>query len=252
MLQHEISILKCTDDYTIYKVEYPTMDFLSYVGYQDDIFCYTRDINLLLVNYAVYEEKKLNQTNQTIDISQCYMDIVCEQLLREHEQIFKPQYERGLAEDDATIAFLHHSKRDLCQQAEKVFEQGLFSDKAMYEYVTYVYQQMEDAYELVLPIIVELMERNPQLIDVVKKDIRDAGILDDELIVYRGFNDKNREDGTSYTFDLEIAKFFAKRWDSDGYINKYKVNINDVLAYLDGEKEIVTEKAILIEEDIDY
>lgn len=249
MLQHEITILKNTDDYTIYKVEYPTMEFLSYVGYQDDIFFYTRDINSLVVNYVVYEEKKLNQT---IDVSQYSIDIVCKQLLREHEQIFKPQYERGLAEDDAIIAFLHHSKRDLCQQTEKVFEQGLFSDKAMYEYVTYVYQQMEDAYEQVLPMIVELMERNPQLINVVKKDIRDAGILDDELIVYRGFNDKSREDGTSYTFDLEIAKFFAKRWGSDGYINKYKVNINDVLAYLDGEKEIVTEKAILIEEDIDY
>lgn len=62
--------------------------------------------------------------------------------------------------------------------------------------------------------------------------------------VYRGVNSKNREDGLSYTFDLKVAKFFANRWCDSGRVNKYKVPIDDVVAYINnGEDEILTNNA---------
>lgn len=66
-----------------------------------------------------------------------------------------------------------------------------------------------------------------------------------KIIVYKGINEKNRgDDGISYTLDLEIAKRFSNRWNSAGQVNKYEIDINDIIAYIDTrESEILSKKS---------
>jgi hypothetical protein len=77
------------------------------------------------------------------------------------------------------------------------------------------------------------------------------------ITIYRGFNDYSREDGNSYTLSKEKAIWFAKRFSEDVcYVNKYKLHITDVLAFITnrGEAEIVAmpDDVILLETITDY
>ena len=65
--------------------------------------------------------------------------------------------------------------------------------------------------------------------------------LPDEFTVYRGVAKGRVKDGLSWTENLEKARWFANRWQSNGYIQKATVNKKDVLAYFNtrDEDEIV-------------
>ena len=83
----------------------------------------------------------------------------------------------------------------------------------------------------------------------ILNSLKDKTNNNDKIIVYRGINENNRgNDGISYTLDFEIAKRFSKRWNNNGQVNKYEIDINDIIAYIDtGEKEIISKKAKLIQ-----
>lgn len=70
--------------------------------------------------------------------------------------------------------------------------------------------------------------------------------LPDTLTVYRGLSSLSSKTGISYTTSLDVAKFFANRFKSDGFtqiILKAEIHKNDVLAFFNGrnEEEIVVD-----------
>jgi hypothetical protein len=79
--------------------------------------------------------------------------------------------------------------------------------------------------------------------------------LDNEgyMTIYRGYNEYSREDGNSYTLSKDKAIWFANRFSDNGYVNKYKIHIYDVLAFITnrGEAEIIAmpNDVILLEND---
>lgn len=97
-----------------------------------------------------------------------------------------------------------------------------------------------DSYKIKYPNIVT---------EIIKKELK-KHILDDEVTIYRGFNSRSREDGTSFTLSKSVAEFFSNRLSNFnsrvGYVCEYKVKVEDILAYIPSEKEVITENAIFI------
>ena len=72
-----------------------------------------------------------------------------------------------------------------------------------------------------------------------KKDLEFYNSLENEFIVYRGYN--QWEDGYSYTIDKDVAIWFAERFGQNGIIKERLVKKEDVFAFTNSreEKEII-------------
>lgn len=72
-----------------------------------------------------------------------------------------------------------------------------------------------------------------------KKDLEFYNSLENEFMVYRGYN--QWEDGYSYTIDKDIAIWFAERFGQNGIIKERLVKKEDVFAFTNSreEKEII-------------
>jgi hypothetical protein len=72
-----------------------------------------------------------------------------------------------------------------------------------------------------------------------KKDLEFYNSLENEFIVYRGYN--QWEDGYSYTIDKDVAIWFAERFGQNGLIRERLVKKEDVFAFTNSrqEKEII-------------
>jgi len=72
-----------------------------------------------------------------------------------------------------------------------------------------------------------------------KKDLEIYNSLENEFIVYRGYN--QWEDGYSYTIDKDVAIWFAERFGQNGIIKERLVKKADVFAFTNSrqEKEII-------------
>jgi hypothetical protein len=67
------------------------------------------------------------------------------------------------------------------------------------------------------------------------KDLNFFNSLEDEFIVYRGYEEW--EDGYSYSIDKDIAIWFAERFGRDGKVKERKVKKEDVFAFTNSRKE---------------
>ena len=76
-----------------------------------------------------------------------------------------------------------------------------------------------------------------------KKEYEAYQMLPDIIDIYRGVGNKSNPNGISWTTNFEMAKWFANRWDNNGYIIKAKIPKENVLAYYlrRGEYEIIAE-----------
>ena len=72
-----------------------------------------------------------------------------------------------------------------------------------------------------------------------KKDLEFYNSLENEFMVYRGYN--QWEDGYSYTIDKDVAIWFAERFGQNGLIRERLVKKEDVFAFTNSreEKEII-------------
>ncbi|MBP6754926.1 MAG: hypothetical protein KA210_02165 [Bacteroidia bacterium] len=68
-----------------------------------------------------------------------------------------------------------------------------------------------------------------------KKDLEFYNSLENEFIVYRGYN--QWEDGYSYTIDKDVAIWFAKRFGQNGMVKERLVKKEDVFAFTNSRKE---------------
>ena len=240
-------LIASNGEYNIIKFENREMPFLSYLCYDSKKFFYIKDLTSIMFQYNQRVGVKCDVIN---DINEFPDKALIEELLIQHSNM-EEMYNKGVEKDSAIVAFMCHDKRSLLGQAYKIPLSGDFSTKALYNYYMYAYCRMEDCYAEIIELLKKLMCRDPKGVNQCIKDVlKVSGITDDTLIVYRGFNSKSRLNGTSFTFNKEIAQRFANRWGSNGYVNKYKVHIEDVLAYIEYEEEIVTEKAVLLEENV--
>ena len=244
-------IIKKTKEYTITKHTYKDMPFCNFVQVTTDMLSFS--INLSCIAFQVIKDKEtMNQVDlQKIpdkDISDYMISLL---------PSYKNKFKEGIEQDSPMIATIYHDKKDGVCQFYKIWENNfdnkLFSDKAMYKYAKLLYHRLDDvyAYEVLEAPLSYYRNRNKDEISLqIRNELKDK-IKDDKIKVYRGFNQKSRKDGISYTTDIEVAKFFANRFQSMyrelGYVNEYEVHIDDIIAFIDeGESEIVTDKAVLI------
>lgn len=73
------------------------------------------------------------------------------------------------------------------------------------------------------------------------KDLDVFNNLNDEIMVYRGVEDKKYRNGLSWTDNLSTAEFFAKRMSGSGFVYTGIVNKKDVIATFSAENEIVVD-----------
>lgn len=65
--------------------------------------------------------------------------------------------------------------------------------------------------------------------------------LPDEVTIYRGTHKKNNSNALSWTDDYDSALWFAKRFDSNGYVLEATIKKEDIIAYFDirNESELI-------------
>jgi hypothetical protein len=127
-----------------------------------------------------------------------------------------------------------------------------FSDKYRYDFICEHWISIEDG-----RILEELAWHLQQLINrtiekQLKKRLAKQTDKDGYITIYRGFNDRSREDGNSYTLSRNVAIWFSRRFAKEiSYVNTYKIHIDNVLAFITerNEAEIIAmpEDVILLE-----
>ena len=242
--KYENTILYEKDDIIITEYHYPKIPFLDNLEYEDNTICFTADKMMLAMASKINYTKDDGTININIIKSKDLIDTL---LMVAYSN--KKTYLEGVNEDNIFKATIFCDKRDLTKMFYKLLINDDFTYKQLYEYATTSYSRIEDDYGY--DILVKGMEYCINKDKSIKEDIV-SSILnhtnDNKIIAYRGVHKFSRnKDGLSYTLDKKVAEFFAKRWNSEGIINTYKIDINDIIAFIDnGEKEIISKKAELI------
>lgn len=238
-----------TEDYIIDLCFYTDMP-IGYVTYEDSELFFSVDVSTLVFNHY----KGLDNVIKYEQLIEKAKEIAEEGILNYKVRVYHI-YHQGLIEDNPLKSLTYHNKRDIVRQVYLSFMNDHFSQAGKYELLVESYSYVEDGYESLILMLDAFRMGNPNYVKMkVLQDLHLDGkkIVNDSVIVYRGFNKYSSLEGTSYTFNLDTAKFFANRWDSEGYVNKYCVKVSDILAYISdrGEDEVITTKATLIEENI--
>ena len=142
---------------------------------------------------------------------------------------------------------------------ERMLKERDFSNKYIYDYICKHWSKIENGYDLELLADCLFWKKTYDEDKVLKKRLKKQMDSEGYITIYRGFNDYSREDGNSYTLSKEKAIWFSKRFSKESeasYVNKYKIHITDVLAFITnrGEAEIVAlpDSVILLETITDY
>lgn len=70
-----------------------------------------------------------------------------------------------------------------------------------------------------------------------KENIANAFDNKEKIIAYRGVNEYNLKDGSSYTLDKSIAEWFADRFGEGGYVIDKEITQDDVIFYNNDREE---------------
>lgn len=243
--KYESIILYEKEDIIITEYHYPEIPFLDNLEYEDNIICFTADKMMLAM------ASKINYTKDdgVIDMSIIESKDLIDTLLMVANSNRKT-YSEGVNEDNIFKATIFCDKRDLTKMFYKLLINKNFTYKQLYEYATTSYSRIEDdyGYDILSSGMEYCIDKDDSIKDDIFNSLKDKIDNKNKIIVYRGINNKNRKyDGISYTLNIEVAKRFSKRWNSDGIINTYEVNIDDILAFIDnGEEEIISKKAKLL------
>lgn len=154
---------------------------------------------------------------------------------------------------DADVPYIQRSM--VLPVLEELCYDDYFSDEYIYNYIYENWSFVENGCDL--KQIAEYLydyrygDCSDKIQKQLKKRLKKQTDKDGYITIYRGFNGRNREDGNSYTLSKEKAIWFANRFRKESYVNKYKIHIRDVLAFITdrNEAEIVAlpEDVILLE-----
>lgn len=173
---------------------------------------------------------------------------------------YNPEYiaskmKEKLQGKDVNIPYIE--KQMVLPVLEELFYDDYFSDEYVYNYIYENWSSVESGYDLeqIAEFLIKYRygDCSDKIQKQLKKQLKKQIDKDGYITIYRGFNDYSREDGNSYTLSKEKAIWFSKRFSKDVcYVNKYKININNVLAFITdrNEAEIVAlpEDVILLEQ----
>lgn len=100
--------------------------------------------------------------------------------------------------------------------------------------------------------LIKYFEKADKTLMMEPEEIEMLDELGEDVVIYRGYHSDDVYDAMSWTTDLEVAQFFAKRFDNkNGVIIKAMVKKENILAYFDGEYEvIVNPKKVLKKEKL--
>lgn len=215
----------------IIEVNYLNMNFLDYIEYEDRRICFSKEKFVLSINYNVDIDDEEGMIKSIIDLA----------------GVFKKTFDKKKKENDILGATIFCEKRDLVKMFYKMIINDDFNYKELYEFAKSSYRSLECSYgyDLLANGMEICISKDESLKTDIINSLKDKTNDDGKIIAYRGINEKNRgNDGISYTLDLEIAKRFARRWNSAGQVNKYEIDINDIIAYIDtGESEILSKES---------
>lgn len=242
-MQPKRQVLKKTEDINIELCYFEDMPYVAYYTIETEDLFYSQD--LPGVNMRCKNKYNL------ADMKDVTTDMAVEFLMEDHKRYVR-LYNEGVEKDNPRKCTVYHNKRDLVRQSMKIVLSMRFSNMAIYEYLVDTYSYIEDGFEYMYIFLENMVSViKDQVLEKVKKDLKEyQNVTSDKVVVYRGFNQYSREDGTSFTFSLDIAKQFAFRWGENGYVNKYEVNVEDIIAYVHHEEEIITNNANLLEVNV--
>lgn len=244
-LKYNNIILYNKDGIIITEYSYINMSFLDNLEYEDDTICFTAD----KIKLAIKSKIKYIKDDGTIDINKIKNNELINTLLTIAD-LNKRTYLEGVKENNIIKATIFCDKRDLTKMFYKLLINNDFSYTQLYKYAINSYSRIEDSYgyDILAKGMEYCINNDSKIKDNILNSLKDKTDKNGNIIAYRGVNNKNRkDDGISYTLDRKIAENFSKRWNSEGIINTYKINIDDIIAFIDnGEKEIISKKAKLI------
>ena len=123
------------------------------------------------------------------------------------------------------------------------------------EAFSFVYSSSEYGFDSlldddVIELLIDYKDTN-KIKDILKNNFN---ITDKMVTIYRGEADKSmsyRDGAMSWTLELKVANFFANRFSSSNpKVYKAKVNVDDILLYLDRESEVLVEPCNLVDVEL--
>lgn len=235
------------NEITLTEYHYPDAPFLDNIEYEDSLICFSAD----KMRLAMLSGKEIADKDGKINMSEVTSEELISTIL-DISKMNKKIYLAAVEEGNIVKATIFCDKRDMTKMFYKLLISNNFAYDKIYEYCLYAYTSIEDSYGY--DILSQGMQYCIDNDTTIKKQIEKTlkpYLKNNKIIAYRGTNKNNRqEDGISYSLDIKVAEFFAKRWKSDGQIRKYEIELDDILAFIDnGEDEIVSKKAKLIKEE---
>lgn len=244
MFLNELNLIN-NDEFSISIKVYPDNPFKTFAYFESEDLYFSASILEITDSKSYSKNQDFNQS-------------VVDHLLDKAKKIASA-IEKGIDTRNIYKFFEHHNEPDYKKQIDKImaFDDWIFSEPEWYEFCVYAYSKIDNypEYQNGLIEYIEMFKNadNEFISDSIYERLSNF-IKGDSITVYRGFNNENLIDGVSYTLDYNTASFFANRFGTGGYINKYNVNIEDVLAFIeketDNEQEIITYNAILVEENV--
>lgn len=162
---------------------------------------------------------------------------------------------------DAYVPYL--TRQMILPVLEEMHYDGYFSDEYVYNYICDNWSFVENGYDLgqIAEYLYEYRygDCSRDITKLLKKQLKKQIDTDGYLTIFRGFNHMSREDGNSFTLSKAKAIWFANRYASmgkeKGYVNKYKIHISDVLAFITDRKEaeiVAWPDDVILLEQINY
>lgn len=168
------------------------------------------------------------------------------EIFYEREETFHKAYDNG---NFSEVSMLVDKK--LCSFIYKRYFDMMSREDKFQEFIE-LYKMTENAMNFVTQKMLK------ELIRIIPKNVienrKNSRLIDNEgyVVVFRGQgnNSTNPQKAMSWTTDIEVANFFAKRFDKNGYIVRGKVHYTNIILiydeefsvdnkYKDSEKEVL-------------
>ncbi len=215
---------KSLSEIKILKLEIPP-DIFNYIYYQPSAI-----INrfIYLRNYVYHEIFSLN-----IDAWEMFR---YEEVIRYKEEIFKESILSG----DYKSFFALMEKKLLIDAYLKLINEISLEQK--YDIFTDVYIRSEYGFDkFSIEFLKDLFRVRLNSKDWEKRieKLNNKYSEQSSLVIYRGVTDQSNslEQSFSWTLNIEVAEFFAKRFDSKGKVYRARVNLLDVIDYFEYRNE---------------
>ena len=177
---------------------------------------------------------------------------------KEEAQCLVSQLKDELLYPDKGIYAPHIYKTKVILVVIEMVNDGDFTVDCIYDFICEYWSSIESGRDLgiLADYLYQCCDSSYGIRKRIMKKLKNQMDSEGYITIYRGFSDKTRNEGNSYTLSKDVAIWFAKRFSKESeasHVNKYKIHIYDVLAFITdrNEAEIIAmpEDVILLEND---